>query len=137
MSEKNRMSAAEFQAAFGSGIGNQDVSAKKPAIRLPKLDKMTKTEREYERILQTEFPASLGYEVKYEAISFKLDGGLYSPDFSVWTGRMLVLCVETKGSVRLGSASRSHMAFRAARKSWPHIKWRFAQWTGSSWTTAE
>jgi hypothetical protein len=132
-----RLSAAEFQKQFGTSLGNQVVNDKPkgPAIRLPKPKKMTKAEEEYGRILQIEFAA--GGEVKFEAISFKLDGGVYSPDFSVWDGPRLLLCVEVKGSYRLHSAGRSHMAFKAARAAWPNIRWRFAQASKDGWRTVE
>ena len=133
-----RLTASEFQKQFGSSIGNQIVSKqpeKKAAIRLPKPKTMTKAEEEYQRILEIEFVA--GGEVKFEAISFKLGGGVYTPDFTVWDGSRLLLCVEVKGSYRLHSAGRSHMAFKAARAAWPNIRWRFAHFTKDGWMTAE
>jgi hypothetical protein len=126
-----RMTAAQYQNQFGSGIWNQDVSVKKPAIRLPKATKMSKPEAEYERILRMEFPTA---EVKREAISFKLDGGNYTPDFTVWQGSILVLAVEVKGAYRLHSAGRSHFAYKTAKAAWPHVRFRFAQREKNGWS---
>lgn len=134
MSTKNRMSAAEFQALHGSGIGNQDVSAKKPAIRLPKANEPNKTEAEYGRILKIEFPTC---RVIYEGITFRMEAGNYTADWTVWYDDRLVLAVEVKSSYRFHSAGRSHMAFKAARALWPNIRWRFAQRINETWTTAE
>jgi len=127
------MTAADFQKLHGSGAGNQDVS-KKPAIRLPKEKKMSKPEREYERILRNEFPQC---EIRHEGISFKLEGGLYTPDFTVWNGIILALVVEVKGAYRLQSAGRSHFAFKSAKAAWPHIKFRFAQCGKDGWNITE
>lgn len=137
---KQRITAAEFQKRNGSGIGNQVVNTppKKPAIRLSAPKKMSKPEEQYMRILQTEFPASQGFRVVHEGISFKLDGGLYSPDMTVWSGDRLVLVVEVKGGFRLGSAGRSHFAFKTARAVWPNLRFRFAQSSGKTgWSVAE
>ena len=132
-----RLTASEFQKQFGSSIGNQIVSTpkEKPAIRLPRPKTMSKAEEEYERILRLEWGHE--FEIRHADIAFKLDGGLYTPDFSVWLKSDLVMCVEVKGSYRLHSAGRSHMAFKAARVKWPEIRWRFAQFTKDGWKTAE
>lgn len=129
-----RMSSAEYQKRFGSGVGNQVVGPKKAAIRLSKTDKMSKVEREYGRILEAEFR---GLEVRYEEFTFKLPGGNYTPDFTVWDRERLVLAVETKGAYRLGSAGRSHFAFKSAREAWPNIRFRFAQSTKDGWVVSE
>lgn len=110
----------------------------KASIRMPKPVKMSKVEEEYERILTTEFPVSMGYKIRYEAITFKLAGGNYTPDFTVWDNYGLWLSVECKGGFRLGSAGRSHFAFKAAVSEWPKVKFRFAQKDAKTgWKTVE
>lgn len=113
--------AAGILPPLKSGGGQ---SSAKPAIRMPAPVKMSKPEAEYERILKIEFPM---FEVRYEAITLKLPGGNYTTDFVVMNANRIILMVEVKGSFRLGSAGRSHMAFKAAVAAWPHIRFRFAQ----------
>jgi hypothetical protein len=123
------MSSAEFQAQFGS----VKQAASRPAIRVPK-PRMTKTEAEYERILHTQFPASMGFVVQFEGLSFRLPSGTrYTPDFVIWDGNKILLAVEVKGSYRLGSAGTSHEKFKAAMAAYPEIRWRYAQKTKDGW----
>lgn len=111
-----------------SGIGPQ----KRPAIRMPRTRTPNKTEAVYGRMLRSEFPDC---EVIYEGVSFKLPGGNYTPDWTVWRGAALVLAVEVKGGHRFNSAGRSHMAFKAAAATFPFVTFRFAQLkTGGTWT---
>lgn len=129
-----RLSAAEFKKQFGGVAVGTVKDCGKPGIRLPKPVKMSKVEDEYGRILITEFACHV---LKYEAITLRLAGGNYTPDWTVWLGDRLLLCVECKGAYRLGSAGRSHMAFKAAIAAWPHIKFRFAQKSKDGWQTVE
>lgn len=120
----NRMTAAEFKKKYHpTALPNQDVG-KKASIRIPKKSKINKNEATYQRILMAEFP---GCNVMYEPLSFKLDGGGYSPDFVVFDGPCIVLVVEVKGAHRFASAGRSHYAFKDAIAKYPSIRFRFAQ----------
>lgn len=134
------MSAAEYRRSMGMPVAGELAgaakSAGKPAIRMPAPLKMTKVEVEYERILKIEFPNF--YDVRFEAITLRLPGGSrYTPDFSVWHERALLLLVETKGAYRLSSAGRSHTAFKEAIAAFPHFKFRFAQKSKDGWKTME
>jgi len=104
-------------------------TARKPGIRVPKKREPNKTEEDYSWELFSEFGNCLGgtWSVKYEAITFKLSGGNYTPDWTVWRNAELVLVVECKGPYRLGSASASHRAFKEAASAWPLIAFRYAK----------
>lgn len=120
--------------------GNQSEKERpKPGIRIPKKREPNKTEAEYRWKLYGEFGHPGGpWEIKYEAISFKLPGGLYSPDWSVWRGNELILVVETKGAYRLHSAGASHRAFKEAAAAWPAIRFRYARKNkDGTWQTTE
>lgn len=125
------MKSHEFQRLYGHG---GTAPAAKPAIRMPRLDKMTKVEAEYGRLLSTEF-YGLSYDIRFEAITFKLPGGSrYTPDWTVWLERSLLLAVECKGAFRLGSAGRSHTAFKECIAAFPNIIFRFAQKSKDGWS---
>jgi hypothetical protein len=137
---KTRYTAAEFRARQNlppPGSNAQVISTSKPAIRVSTGPKMRKTEIEYEQILETEFSRGNGYEVRFEVITFRLAGGNYTPDFTIWDKQRLFLVVECKGSYRLGSAGRSHMAFKSAIAAFPHLRFRFAQKSKDGWAVKE
>ena len=119
-----RLTAAEFKKRYApTNPGNQDV-AKKASIRLPKIPTPNKNEATYGRILAAEFP---GCSIMYEAVTLRLDGGNYTPDWIVMDGPCIVLVVEVKGAHRFASAGRSHYAFKEAIAKYPSIRFRFAQ----------
>lgn len=138
--KQERLTAQEFRARFGGGgPGNQNIM-KKPQIRLGRDTGENKTELAYRRILESEFPPHSGYEIKYEAISFRLPSGLYTPDYTVWRlgtvlTPVLTLAVEVKGGWIHRDSSKSK--FKEARHAWPHIRFRFAQKFKEGWSTAE
>lgn len=107
-----------------------------PGIRMPKARKMNKGEQEYLAILQREFP---GRKIKYEKFTFILESGLkYTADLTVWDAAILEMVVEVKGSRRLGSAGRSHLAFLTAAKEWPEVSFFYAKKnTDGSWSVTE
>jgi hypothetical protein len=112
------------------GVSDIPQTAGNPKIRLPKPPTPNKCESEYGRILSAEFH---GHDVRYEAITLRLPGGNYTPDWSVWNGSALVLLVECKGGHRHHSAGRSHMAFKAAIAAFPNLVFRFAQKSPNGW----
>jgi len=104
------------------------VAKKKPAIRIPKPPEPTKAEREYWAILAGGAFHEPVYQIRYEAVTFRLKSGcLYTPDLTVWNMATLLLCIEIKGRVaRNHSASRSVLAFKTAASEWPAIRFRYA-----------
>lgn len=97
---------------------------KKPAIRMPKARLMSAAERQYLYHLESEFPDET---ILYEGLTFRLKSGcLYCADFTVWNRSKLLLVCEVKGSYRLQSAGRSHLAFKTAVSEWPSIQFRYA-----------
>lgn len=131
------MNAAEYRKRMGLPPAGDTplVPNSKPSIRLAAPVKMTKVEAEYEHILKMQFPIC---EVWYERVTFRLPGGSrYCPDFTVWENDRLVLVVETKGAFRLGSAGRSHTAFKECIAAMPDIRFRFAQKSKEGWKTVE
>lgn len=107
----------------------------RPSIRLPKEAEPNKTEAEYGRILQVQFP---GKTILYEAVTFRLKcGARYTPDWTVWIGPTILLAVECKGAFRLGSADRSNLAFKSAIAEFPNIRWRHAQKSKDGWKITE
>lgn len=113
---------------------------KKPGIRVPKRRVMNKGEAEYKAILEKEYKPSMGFVVAYEVFRFRLKSGAwYCPDFTIWLdGYRLKLVCEVKGSYRLGSAGRSHLAFLTAAEEWKDIPFRYAKREKSGeWTVTE
>ena len=68
----------------------------------------------------------LGGLGKYEAMTFNLPGGKYTPDFAFFTGGSVVFC-EVKGSYRLPSHGRSVFAFRSACAEYAGFLFCFAE----------
>lgn len=135
----DRMTAAEFSAQFGGGkpanpvnVGRNPAPAK-PQIRIPKKAAPNKTEAHASQFLVREFP---GCDVRYEALTFRLNSGtIYTPDWTVWRGNTLLLCVEVKARWMHRDASKEK--FKQALAEWPSIKWRFMQKNGSEFISAE
>lgn len=142
------MKAAEFQQRYGSrrtkdpdapdaldALNRYIDKVTKPQIRIPAKREPNKTEDEYKRILESEFPAAIGYKVRFEPMSFTLNCGTsYRPDLIVMEGSIIVLCVEVKGGFIIRDASKEK--FKQARAEWPEIEWRFAQKIKGEWLTA-
>lgn len=74
---------------------------------------------------------------RYEALSFRLaNGHRYTPDFVCEDAHGKLICVEVKGSYRLGSYQRARLAFDQARLEWPAIRWIWAErQKDGSWRT--
>jgi len=116
------MSAEQFRTEFG-GVKASPVPSTK--MRLPKTPKMTYTEASYHRLLQAEFAGP--YQIHFERLTLILDSGArYTPDFTVWDGRALLLCVEVKGRTKLKSFDRATTKFKEAITSFPEILFRHA-----------
>lgn len=134
----DRMTAAQFSAQFGGGGPASPVitgrnSTPKPQIRIPKKAEPNKTEAFACQFLSREFPEC---DVKYEALTFRLNcGTIYCPDWTVWRGNTLLLCVEVKARWMHRDASKEK--FKQALAEWPAIKWRFMQKNGSEFISVE
>ena len=68
-----------------------------------------------------------GKAARFEALVFRLaNGHRYTPDWVYVEGGRLV-CVEVKGSRRLGSYQRARVAFDQAAVEWPDARWIWAE----------
>lgn len=131
-----RLSSKEYRAWMGLDptTGKSDFYPSNK-IRLPKPSNMSKAEADYGRILCSEFRTAV---IAFEPITLRLPSGArYTPDWIVWEGARIALAVEVKGAYRLGSASRSALAFKEAIAAFPHIRFRHAHKSKEGWQTAE
>ena len=81
----------------------------------------TKTEAEFAR------QHLHGKGARFEALVFRMENGhRYTPDWVYVEGGRLV-CVEVKGSRRLGSYQRARVAFDQAAVEWPDARWIWAE----------
>ena len=107
-------------------------------MRLPKTPKMTKPEATYERLLKLEYRAEDGYEIRFEKLTLVLDSGTrYTPDFTVWKGSILVLCVEVKGAIKLKSFDRATTKFKEAITSFKSTIFRHAFISAGQWRSQQ
>jgi len=98
-----------------------------PEIKIPK-EKMSKTEKEYERIYLSGIPH------KFEGITLKMENGhRYTPDFYVCAGNNVLELHEVKGSYQLHSHGRARLAFDQARVEYPAFKFVWATKTKEGW----
>jgi hypothetical protein len=128
---------ANIQAALAgprppAGPAAPPPSAEKPKTRMPAAKKVSKTEAAYGELLRREFPGKIIRNQDWTARL--LSGVRYTPDFTVWDGSTLLLCVEVKGSYRLGSAADSRTRFLTAAVDFPEVQWRHVQKTADGWT---
>jgi hypothetical protein len=85
-----------------------------------------KTEAEYRRRFIDPHRANL-CSVAFEGLTFRLaNGHRYTPDWVYVEGGRLV-CIEVKGSYRLGSYQRARLAFDQAAVEWPGLRWIWAE----------
>jgi hypothetical protein len=127
-----RMSAADYRKLMGATV------AEKPQIRLPKAQKMNKTEASFELYLRSLW-LNTGVKIIYEPITLRLPSGTkYTPDFLVIgdadLGKIIEIW-EVKGP-HIHSAA-SLRAFKEARSAFPFWKFKFAQRRNGAWTLAE
>jgi hypothetical protein len=124
----NRISAAEYRRREGLSVAES-----KPQIRLPKPQKMNKTEGEWLRSVQARYPHAL---VAYEPFTLRLPSGTrYTPDVVVIdrvTGRVHEI-YEVKGAHIHNP--RSVHAFKEACAAFPFWTFIFAQKRKGGWTT--
>ncbi len=80
-----------------------------------------------------------GRDARYEAVSFRLPGGLrYTPDWVVVEDGRIAECHEVKGAYRFHSEGRARLAFETARETWPGIRWVWARKErGGRWKVEE
>lgn len=104
-----------------------------------KIDKQhspNKTESEYGRMLQMEFPGAL---VKFEPVTFHMENGhRYTPDWVVQIpGCVSLIIVEVKArgknGFRLPSYQRAKLAFDQCRVDYPQFTWRWAEKSSGTW----
>ena len=82
---------------------------------------MSKTEAEYARTHLSGIP------YKYEGVTFRMSNGhRYTPDFVWWEVDKMV-CVEIKGSYRLGSYQRSRLAFDQCKAEFTSVSFRWCE----------
>lgn len=77
----------------------------------------------------------LGGRGMYEALTFHVDGGAYTPDFLAMdpaTGAPT--CYEVKGSHRFPSENRARFAFLTCRARFPFVSFRWFRRTRDGWT---
>lgn len=99
-----------------ASVGHSGRSAKGP----------NKTEAEYRRMFIDTRRAGRA-SVAFEGLTFRLaNGHRYTPDWVYVDGGRLV-CVEVKGSYRLGSYQRARLAFDQAVVEWPDVRWIWAE----------
>jgi hypothetical protein len=78
-----------------------------------------------------------GQDAEFEAISFRIAGHTYSPDWVVRVAGRPVECVEVKArgknGFRQASYGRAMLAFDACRERWPGLMWTWAEKQGGQW----
>lgn len=114
---------------MGVQLVNTPVSAPSPKRGIP-----NKTESEYGRLLQLEFPGS---RVVFEALTLHMaNGHRYTPDWVVMAPEG-VLCVEVKAVGKNGykhpSYQRAKVAFDQCRVEFPWFRWRWAEKVNGVW----
>jgi hypothetical protein len=57
----------------------------------------------------------------------------YRPDWTYFEPSGRLVCVEVKGSYKLGSYQRARLAFDQAAVEWPDIRWLWAEKTYDGW----
>lgn len=130
-----RISAAEYRRRMGL-TADTAAPTKRPQIRIPVPRKMTKTEMECERLLQSIYRADEGYRVLYEPWTFKLPSGCrYCPDFVVMDGAKIIEVTESKGGKILNH--HTIRAFKEAKAAYPHLRFTFRQKREGQWTSTE
>ena len=113
----------DYQAQIRAQLG-QPTQAKvepvKAAVK-PVKSKMTKTEAEYESIVLQ------GKGARFEGITLRMaNGHKYTPDFVYWEDGQIV-CVEVKGSYRLGSYQRARLAYDQAKVEYSAIRFYWVE----------
>ncbi|MBQ3340930.1 MAG: hypothetical protein IJG84_03470 [Kiritimatiellae bacterium] len=99
-----------------------------PPIRVPKQRTPNKTEARYD--------ADHGGGGLYEALSFKVPSGRYTPDWTYFNPDGSIRCVEVKGGHAFGSQAASAAKFKEAVSAYPAVEWVWAKWDGKCWQCA-
>jgi hypothetical protein len=134
----------ERQVNFGGGVvpgaapcpsgdgAHPDRSTRSSAsIRVPRQRHPNATEERWFLSAKARWP---GLEIRYEAISFRLNSGAkYTPDFSGWDHGCLLWCCEVKGSWKFPSHSRSVLALKTAADEWRDVKFFLAMRKDGEW----
>jgi len=87
-----------------------------------------KTEAEYARLYLA------GKDARFEVLTFHMaNSHRYRPDWTYFEPSGRLVCVEVKGSYKLGSYQRARLAFDQAAVEWPEIRWLWAEKTYDGW----
>lgn len=95
-------------------------------IRLPKPRTPNKTELRYVTDHNCVGPL-------YEALSFKVPSGRYTPDWVEFRKDGSIVCVEVKGGHAFGSQAAASAKFKEAVATYPAVTWIWAKWDGKTW----
>ncbi len=115
-------------------VASIDLDEKTPApIRLPLPKKPNGTEARWLRDHCLQWGDAA---FRYETWSVRLPSGTwYTPDWTVWSGALLIACVEVKGPKEFASHARAVHAFKEAIAAYPDITWIWSQWKDETWNT--
>ena len=94
-------------------------------IRVPKVRQPNKTEARWN--------ADHGNDGLYEALSFKVTSGKYTPDWVYFRPDGTIACVEVKGAYAFGSQAAASAKFKEAVAAYPAVAWIWAKWDGTCW----
>lgn len=93
-------------------------------IRVPRPRTPNKTEARW----LADHPGGL-----YEAMSFRVASGRYTPDFVHFRPDGSICAVEVKGSYAFGSQAAASAKFKEAVAAYPQVGWIWAKWADGSW----
>lgn len=96
-----------------------------PPIRIPKARTPNRTEARYAE--------EFGTDGMYEALSFKVPSGRYTPDWVYFQPDGSLRCVEVKGAHAFGSQAAASAKFKEAVAAYPAVTWIWAKWDGRCW----
>lgn len=115
-----RMTEGELRDLKGRGL---KVVGEKPTAQpapVPKVDRYRSgTEREFAasgyQALMCDLPLGTKLlEIRYESVHLQIDGGIYTPDFTMSTDTCGILFVETKGSRKQKNYAAGRQRLRSA-----------------------
>lgn len=100
-------------------------SRKQPPIRVPKPPTPNRTESRW----LADHPGGL-----YEALTFRVPSGKYTPDFIHFRPDGRIVAVEVKGGYALRSQAAASAKFKEAVAAYPTVTWVWAKWDGTAWS---
>ena len=93
-------------------------------IRMPREATPNRTEARY----LADHPGGL-----YEALTFRVASGRYTPDFVYFRPDGSIVAVEVKGPYALGSQAAASAKFKEAVAAYPQVGWVWAKWADGFW----